>query len=283
MPWTTTGGQWSLSDHDNDGHPDLVFIKTANTPNGEVEVHVAKGSATVGSQFQTSFPTASNTTFLNETDGIWMMANTGNTDGDNLSELVFIKTPATANVEVHVASSASGYTKRIDERVSGFAPVAAGGGTFTMADWDQDGKADLVFIKASSTGSGRPEVHIKSASSHYTASILDADTDIFQPIGPGNFMFLDYDGGGKPDLVYVANTGGTNGDAVAWVATGESNFADSFGTGTTYPAPASPSAGFWLMGNIDASADGNHVADLALVRKDLGTSGNVEVLFASGN
>ena len=70
---------------------------------------------------------------------------------------------------------------------------------------------------------------------------------------------------------------------LAWVATGETNFTDSFGTGTTYPAPTSPTTGFWLMGNIDNGADGNHVADLALLRQDPGTSGNIEALFASGN
>jgi hypothetical protein len=279
MPWNTTGGQWSMSDHDNDGHPDLVFIKTASTVNGKVEVHIAKGSATVGNQFQTSFPTVTNTTFANETDGFWTMANTGNADGDNKTELVFIKTPATSNVEVHVASSASNYVTRIDERVSGLAHGTPGDGVYTMADWDGDGKADLVYIKAVGTPSSYPEVHIASAASHYATVSLNAVTNIFQPTGPGNYFFLDYDGKGKPDLVFVSNAGGTNGDAIAWVATGESNFTDSFGTGTTYPAPSSPATGFWLMGDTD----GNHVADLALLRQAPGTSGNIEALFASGN
>jgi hypothetical protein len=33
-----------MADWDGDGVPDLVFIKTNNTPNGHVEVHVASGT-----------------------------------------------------------------------------------------------------------------------------------------------------------------------------------------------------------------------------------------------
>jgi hypothetical protein len=32
-----------MADWDRDGIPDLVFIKTNNTPNGHVEVHIARG------------------------------------------------------------------------------------------------------------------------------------------------------------------------------------------------------------------------------------------------
>ncbi|HLN24189.1 MAG TPA: hypothetical protein VK558_09425 [Patescibacteria group bacterium] len=44
----------------------LAFIKTSNTPNGHVEVHIA--TATSGYQ-QRSLETA--TTFANELDGVW--------------------------------------------------------------------------------------------------------------------------------------------------------------------------------------------------------------------
>ena len=33
-----------MADYDRDGIPDLIFIKTSNTPNGHVEVHVAAGA-----------------------------------------------------------------------------------------------------------------------------------------------------------------------------------------------------------------------------------------------
>jgi hypothetical protein len=38
-----TDGTWTLADFDRDRIPDLVFIKTANTPGNKVEVHIAQG------------------------------------------------------------------------------------------------------------------------------------------------------------------------------------------------------------------------------------------------
>jgi hypothetical protein len=37
-------GAWLMTDWDRDGVQDLIFIKTNNTPNGHVEVHVASGA-----------------------------------------------------------------------------------------------------------------------------------------------------------------------------------------------------------------------------------------------
>src|SRR6266446_2313108 len=61
-------GTWLMTDWDRDGIPDLVFIKTANTPSGHVEVHVASGA----SNFETRILEVP-TTFANESDGTWLM------------------------------------------------------------------------------------------------------------------------------------------------------------------------------------------------------------------
>jgi hypothetical protein len=37
-----TDGVWLIADYDKDGIPDLVFIKTTNTPSAKVEVHIVK-------------------------------------------------------------------------------------------------------------------------------------------------------------------------------------------------------------------------------------------------
>jgi hypothetical protein len=90
-------GTWLMADWDRDGIPDLVFIKTNNTPNGHVEVHVASGA----SNYQTRVLEVA-TTFVNETDGAWLMADW---DRDLVPDLIFVKTNNTPNghVEVHVA------------------------------------------------------------------------------------------------------------------------------------------------------------------------------------
>jgi hypothetical protein len=79
-----TDGTWFMADWDRDGIPDLVLIKTANTASGHVEVHIASGK----SNYQTRILETS-TTFGNETDGTWFMADW---DRDGIPDLVLIKT-----------------------------------------------------------------------------------------------------------------------------------------------------------------------------------------------
>jgi hypothetical protein len=269
-----TSGQWSMQDHDNDGLADLVFIKTSGTPNNKVEVHIAKGSSTTNNQFQTSFPTVSNTGFTNESDGVWMMANWGNPDHDNLSELVFIKT-STANAEVHIASSATNYVTHVADLVSG---IPVGTGVFSMVDDDSDGKADLVFINTGVPQGSTVQLKIASASSNYATIIRTVTTSVY-PHTNSNYFFADYDGDGKQDLISVDNSV-ANGPPCVTVLTGASHFATTLisSVGTVWPQTTS-SIGLWGMGDID----GNHVGDLALIKAYNSAAGNAEVLFASGN
>ena len=132
-----TDGVFLMADYDRDGIPDLVFIKTANTPTGHVEVHIASGA----SQYQTRiFERA--TTFGNETDGVWLMADY---DRDGIPDLVFIKTAntPTGHVEVHIASGASQYQTRVFEKATTFGNETDG--VWQMAAYN--GLLDLVFIK----------------------------------------------------------------------------------------------------------------------------------------
>src|SRR5690242_18971718 len=89
------------------GIPDLVFVKTANTPSGFVEVHVASGKSSYSERIVEVA-----TTLGNETHGRWLMADW---DHDGIPDLVFVKTANTPSgfVEVHVASGKSSYSERI--------------------------------------------------------------------------------------------------------------------------------------------------------------------------
>ena len=137
---------------------DLVFIKTANTPNGHVEVHIASAA----SNYQTrTLETA--TTFVNETDGTWQLLSN--------RDLAFIKTANTPNghVEVHIASAASNYQTRTLETATTFAIETDG-------TWQMLGNNDLAFIKTANTPNGHVEVHIASAASKYQTRILETAT-----------------------------------------------------------------------------------------------------------
>ena len=91
-----TNGTWQLLNNN-----DLAFIKTANTPNGHVELHIASAS----SNYQTRI-VETPTTFINETDGTWQLLSN--------NDLAFIKTANTPSgcVEVHIASASSNYQTR---------------------------------------------------------------------------------------------------------------------------------------------------------------------------
>jgi hypothetical protein len=137
---------------------DLAFIKTANTPNGHVEVHIASSASNYQ---QRILETA--TTFVNESDGVWQLL-------PNL-DLVLIKTNNTPNghVEVHIASRASNYQQRILETATTFVNESDGA-------WQLLPNLDLAFIKTSNTPNGHVEVHIASSASNYQQRILETAT-----------------------------------------------------------------------------------------------------------
>lgn len=97
----------------------LAFIKTANTPNGHVEVHLASGT----SGYMTRILETA-TTFANESDGVWQLLPN--------QDLAFIKTSNTPNghVEVHIASRASNYQTRTVETPTTF--VNESDGTWSL-------------------------------------------------------------------------------------------------------------------------------------------------------
>lgn len=137
---------------------DLAFIKTANTPSGHVEVHIASRASNYQSR---TLETA--TTFGNESDGVWLLLS-------NL-DLAFIKTSNTPNahVEVHIASRASNYQVRILETATTFADESDG-------VWQILPNLDLTFIKTSNTPNGHVEVHIASHSSNYQTRTVEVAT-----------------------------------------------------------------------------------------------------------
>jgi hypothetical protein len=178
----------------------LCFIKTANTPSGHVEVHLASGTS--GYQTRT-LETA--TTFGNESDGTWqLLANT---------DLAFIKTSNTpsGHVEVHIASRASNYQTRILETATTFANEPDG-------TWQLLANGDLAFIKTSNTPSGHVEVHIASRASNYQTRILETATT-FANETDGTWQILD-----SLDLAFIKTSNTPNGHVEVHIGSHASNY-----------------------------------------------------------
>jgi FG-GAP-like repeat len=97
-----SNGQFSLPNFDNDGVPDLAFIKQRNTGTGQIEVHVLSGASGF-QQFLTELGTA-----LGQGDGAngdFMVSDFDNT----VSDLFFLKKRNTGSgkIEIHILSSRS--------------------------------------------------------------------------------------------------------------------------------------------------------------------------------
>ncbi|WP_221320577.1 hypothetical protein [Actinoplanes sp. L3-i22] len=188
-------GVWQLLPNE-----DLVFIKTANTPSGNVEVHIASRS----SAYQERTLEVA-TTFVNEDDGVWQLLPN--------EDLVFIKTANTpsGNVEVHIASRSSAYQERTLE-------VAT---TFVNEDdgvWQLLPNEDLVFIKTANTPSGNVEVHIASRSSAYQERTLEVATT-FVNEDDGVWQLLP-----NEDLVFIKTANTPSGNVEVHIASRSSAY-----------------------------------------------------------
>lgn len=195
---------------------DLAFIKTANTPNNHVEVHIVS-AALQYNQFIVQLPTA----FASSEDGIWQILSNGdlalikvantpdrvveiqiNSAENNYRDLsapiktafrnksdgiwqllgnrdlAFIKTSNTSHnfVEVQIASAVSGYQTLTPPIQTAFAVGSSG-------TWQILCTRDLALIKTSDTPNNHVEIHIASAASDYKTMVLQTQTVFLNEMG----------------------------------------------------------------------------------------------------
>jgi sulfur relay (sulfurtransferase) DsrF/TusC family protein len=214
-------GSWNAAPLPVSINNTLSFIKTANTPNGKAEVHLASGTS--GYLTRTFEPPA--TTFVNESDGVWQLLPN--------QDLAFIKTSNTPSgqVEVHIASRASNYTT-ILETPTTFVNESDG-------VWQLLPSQDLAFIKTSNTPNGQVEVHIASRASNYTTRILETPTT-FVNESDGVWQLLP-----NQDLAFIKTSNTPNGQVEVHIASRASNYTTmTLETPTTF---ANESDGVWAL------------------------------------
>ncbi|KAF2965134.1 hypothetical protein GQX73_g8440 [Xylaria multiplex] len=187
-------GTWLLVPSKNGALPDLVFIKTSNTPSGKVEVHIASGASGYRIRTQET-PTA----FVNENSGFWSLYDY---DDDGILDLVYIKTQDTVTnrVEVYVASGASTYSEFILRAATTF-PIDNNGFWF-LAPYSAPGAADLVYIRDARTSTGQIEVYVHSKLSGYQRRIFQGGSAFAQETN-GVWSLIDYNRDGILDLTYI--------------------------------------------------------------------------------
>jgi hypothetical protein len=159
-----------------------------------------------------------------------------NVQSHSLGELYAIKKPNLAfncvDVDSHVYNT---YTqKRLSNWSTGFCPVNVNT-EFKMADWDLDGRPDLIGIAKSGTVSRQVEIQIASGASNFrNMSVL------ITPFGPisGNdyqFEFGYWDGDQKPDLFVIQRRNTGSNKTEVHILSGASNYSQFIlQTGTVF-------------------------------------------------
>jgi FG-GAP-like repeat len=277
-----TDGTWTMGNYQGGGIPNLIFIKNnpseknyplSSPTQANIEVHIASGPFSnppgVVQGYQTRIFEMV-TTFACESDGIWTM---GNYDGDDILDLIFIKTSNTQSnmVEVHINSGSSNYQTRILDAATNFPISLANYGTFLMADWNGDGYLDLIFIETSNTQSNMVEVHINSGapSSNYQTRMNDYAT-AFGYESDGTWTMANYDGDSILDLIFIKTGNTQSGMVEVHINSGASNYQTPILNAVTNFPTSNATNGTWVMPALSLNP--------IFIQTSNTTSGQVEVV-----
>jgi hypothetical protein len=198
LPGNRHGDGWfEMTDTNDDGTAELVFIQTRNTATGRIEIHSRRrrGPAPPAPGSRRFDSGSSVTTKFGVGDHAKGSFEMTDMDGDKRPDLVFIKTASTGSgeVEVHWLSAASNYQEQ-SSTAAAIGTFERDNGTFEMSDMDGDERPDLVFIKTRATGSQRVEIHWLSGATGYRTKVPVVTKFGLWEHGNGRFSMVDIDG-----------------------------------------------------------------------------------------
>ncbi|EAZ89567.1 FG-GAP repeat domain-containing protein [Crocosphaera chwakensis] len=243
---TGSNFEFEMTDWNRDGFSDLVAIKKSSTGTRSTEVHIFSGA--------TNFKSAllNTGTALHETGSNFEFEMT-DWNRDGFSDLVAIKKSSTGtrSTEVHIFSGATNFKSALLN--TGTALHETGSNfEFEMTDWNRDGRADLVAIKKSSTGTRSTEVHIFSGATNFKSALLNTGTALHETGSNFEFEMTDWNRDGRADLVAIKKSSTGTRSTEVHIFSGATNFKSALlhtGTalhetgdrGTPSPTPQPPS------------------------------------------
>lgn len=209
--------------------------------------------------------------------GTWQMVTYEEDYGDfddTFPALAYIQTIGTSsgNVEVQIAPSDYGWIEMDNTAVF----TLQNDGVWELADYDNDGTLDLIYIQNRNTNSGKVEVSVASGASKFQSYILENAQTVFDVQVNGRWQMLDLNSDGTLDLVYIQNSNTASNYAEVYVASGASKYATLISH--TESSLSISNDGTWLLADWDM--DGSY--DLFYIQNINTASGYVEVNVASG-
>jgi hypothetical protein len=173
----TTSSQWQFTtgDYNGDGKPDLIGVLMNGTGSGKTEVHILNGATGYSGSTLLSVATGLGETASSQ----WQFA-AGDYNGDGVPDLigVLMKGTGSGKTEVHIFSGASPsyYSTALLAIGTGLEETKPQQWQFSSADYNADGKADLLGVLMNGAGSSKTEAHILSGASNYTEFLVHAGT-----------------------------------------------------------------------------------------------------------
>lgn len=102
--------------------------------------------------------------------------------------------------------------------------LAVGRNTYAMADWNGDGRLDLVAIQQSDTASGRTEVRVLDGATSFQTFLLQTATMLGPTDARHEMSVADFNGDNRPDLIVVYKSDTASGKTEVQVLDGASGF-----------------------------------------------------------
>ena len=268
----------SMADWNGDRRPDLVMVQRSGTVTGRTEVYILDGRPTLpngASGFQRLL--LHTATALGPTDNRYAFS-MADWNGDGRPDLVAIQKAGTASgrTELQVIDGASSF-QRILLHTGTMLGMTDNRHAFSVADWNGDGRLDLVVVQKSGTASRRTEVRVLDGASNFGRYLLETVT----ALGPTDHRYdlstADWNGDGRLDLVAVQKSGAKSRQTEVRVLDGASNFDRALLLKSTAEGPTDDRHDLSV-----ADWDGDGRLDLVVVQKSGTASGRTEARVLAG-
>jgi hypothetical protein len=254
-----------------DKHPDLIVVNGTGATTGKTDVRILDGARDYTSLLLNT------ATALAPTDARHDYAIT-DWNADGRPDLAVVQTTGTASgfVEIRVADGASSFRAVTLETATAM-PVSDAPIQFALADWNADGRPDLVATRTSGTVSRKVEVRVLDGAAGFQKDLVPAIT-VAEPAQDGlQAEITDWNNDKKPDLVLIRQPAAAGETAELRVLDGAAQLGRTLTRSKT------------ILGATDeryallvTDANGDKRQDLAVVQKTGTASGRAEMWILGG-
>ena len=205
------------ADWNGDRFADLVMVQRTGTVTGHTEVRVMSGANFQHLLLDTA-------TVLGPTD-LRHEFSFADWNGDGRPDLVVMLKSGTASgrTELRILDGASSFQRFLLETVTVLDPTDERH-VFSLADWNDDRRLDLVMVQKAGSTSAKTEVRILDGASDFQAQLVQTDTALDTTDDRHEMAIADGNGDRRPDLVVVQKSGTPGGKVELQVLDGASIF-----------------------------------------------------------